>query len=107
MPSADGSAAADERLPDWEPLERALPRAWLHEWMFMFSIPRDSGGALRAYKHAITRRYLYLRLEDGHVAAYRRIRDEYLPAKLVEQVMDAYAIIEELGLRRDTEPAHG
>ena len=101
MPSADGPAAADEQLPDWEPLERALPDSWLDGWMFMCTIPRDSGTALRAYKHVITRRYLYLRLEDGHVAAYRPDRDQYVPAKLIEQVEDAYAAIETLGFSRD------
>ncbi|MDO8186698.1 hypothetical protein Q5424_18445 [Conexibacter sp. JD483] len=95
-----------ERACDWEPLERALPEAWLDGWMFMFYVSHPAGGEdLRAYKHQITRRYLHLRLEDGHVAAYRFLgHDSYRAAKLVEEVEDAYATIEPLGFTRAMEP---
>lgn len=96
----------DDFVPDWEPLQAALPDAWLDGWMFMsYAADPDGGGELRAYKHQITRRYLHLRLEEGHVAAYRFLGgDRYRRAKLVEEVEGAYATIELLGYARDMEP---
>jgi hypothetical protein len=96
----------DLTLPDWQPLERALPDAWLDGWMFMFfDTPPDDGELLRSYKHSITRCYLHLRVEQGGVAAYRHLGGgRYLPAKLVEEVEAAYAAIEQLGFTREMEP---
>ncbi len=99
----------DLTLPDWEPLERALPDAWLDGWMFMFfDSPPDDGEVLRSYKHSITRRYLHLRIEQGQVAAYRHLGGgRYRPAKLVEEVEEAYEALERLGFTREMEPIEG
>jgi hypothetical protein len=92
--------------PDWGPLERALPDAWLDGWMFMAYFPHPEGGEeLRAYKHQITRRYLHLRITKGGLEAWRYTGNEtYAAAKLVEEVEAVYATIEGLGYTREMEP---
>ncbi|MDO8214015.1 hypothetical protein [Conexibacter sp. CPCC 206217] len=92
--------------PDWAPLERALPEAWLDGWMFMAYLPHPGGGEeLRAYKHQITRRYLHLRIQDGVLEAHRSMGDHtYAPAPLDAAVDDAYLTIEQLGYMRDMTP---
>jgi hypothetical protein len=92
--------------PDWGPLERALPDAWLDGWMFMAYLPHPDGGEpLRAYKHQVTRRYLHLRVVGPALEAWRYAGGSaYTAAKLVEEVEDAYATIERLGYTREMEP---
>lgn len=99
----------DLTRPDWEPLERALPDAWLDGWMFMyFDSPPEPGEPLRSYKHSITRRYLHLRMEQGQVAAYRHLGGgRYAPTDLVEEIERAYEAIERLGFTRQMEPLDG
>jgi hypothetical protein len=56
--------------PDWEPLEQFLPLVLCSLFMWMNSIRLDQGAELQAYKHSLTRRYLYL---DGKADAWERL----------------------------------
>jgi hypothetical protein len=89
---------------DWQPLERAVPRAWLGGWMFMGYVSGPPGEPLRVYKHGITRRALHLRIQDGRLEAYRAAGGgRFRPAVLDEEVEAAYAGIGDHGARRETD----
>jgi hypothetical protein len=49
--------------PDWEPLKALLPLDLVDGFMWMQADTLDDGAELQAYKHAITRRYLFLDAE--------------------------------------------
>jgi hypothetical protein len=55
--------------PVWEPLIRLAPDH-VPDFMWMYSVELVDGTRLQAYKHRLTRRYLYL--DDGGRAFARR-----------------------------------
>jgi hypothetical protein len=54
--------------PDWRPLRRILPDVLVETFMWMFEVGLPSQ-PIHAYKHVVTRRYLFLSL-DGAAYAY-------------------------------------
>ena len=62
-----GPVVQSER-PDWRPLRRIVPDVLVETFMWMFEV-RLPGRRVHAYKHVVTRRYLFLSL-DGAAYAY-------------------------------------
>lgn len=84
--------------PDWGPLERALPIAWCHGFMWMQRVDHD-GIQIELYKHGITRRYLNL---DQNARAFRFTGGGYVEIPLSEAIELAFDGIEEMGWTRET-----
>lgn len=53
-----GFGDADE--PNWEPLLTVVGEELVGDFMWMFPIDLDDGTRIEAYKHRMSRRYLYL-----------------------------------------------
>src|SRR5687768_4074852 len=56
--------------PEWAPLNALLPEPLWVRFMWMNTVELDDGRDLHAYKHADTRRYLYL---DTDAVAYEHL----------------------------------
>lgn len=51
---------ADADEPDWEPLIALMAPELVGSFMWMFPVTLADGTRMEAYKHRVTRRYLYL-----------------------------------------------
>ena len=58
-------------VPDWRPLENAIPPEYCEEFMFM-----GMAGVIVLYKNRLTRRYLNIDAVTGKF--YRYANDEYV-----------------------------
>ena len=54
-----------DTVPNWEPLERAVPRVHLSDFMYMGRI-----GTIELYKHRNSRRYLNIDAVSGNFYEY-------------------------------------
>jgi hypothetical protein len=73
----------DDGEPDWAPLEAVLELELCGGFMWMFEVELSTGVRVHAYKHRLTRRYLYLDTEArawGYVEGRRATR--YRPMRL-------------------------
>jgi hypothetical protein len=80
-------AGADE--PDWEPLLALMAPELVGWFMWMFPITLADGTRVEAYKHRVTRRYLYL---DADLRAWTYRQDgryalEAAVAPVLEEVL--------------------
>lgn len=92
----------DSTSPNWAPLHLVVPPDQAEMFMWMHGCVWTDGFRLEAYKHRITRQYLYLS-EDG--AAYMAGEDEALHLVDVRSALDAIGDnLEELGCPRATTP---
>jgi hypothetical protein len=66
---------APTREPEWDPLIRVVGPILVEMFMWMYAASLPDGSELHAYKHAATRRYLFL-TADGRSFAYAG-RDRY------------------------------
>jgi hypothetical protein len=60
--------------PDWRPLRRLLPDSLVETFMWMFEV-RVPSERIHAYKHVVTRRYVFL--SDGGAAYVYLSEDRY------------------------------
>jgi hypothetical protein len=77
--------------PCWSPLERAVGRHRLDDFLWMFELRLDDGRTAHAYKHRTTRRYLYLTTDDETLGWWGE--DRYRPidrAVALQAVLGAY-----------------
>ena len=89
--------------PNWAPLHLVVPADQAEMFMWMHGCVWADGFRLEAYKHRITRQYLYLS-EDG--AAYAAGDDEALHLVDVRNVLNAIDdSLADLGWPRATTPA--
>ena len=58
-------------VPDWRPLENAIPPEYCESFMFM-----GKAGNIALYKHRLTRRYL--NIDAATERFYRYANDEYV-----------------------------
>lgn len=84
--------------PDWEPLEKAIPRDWCGGFMWMQRVD-EHDTTIELYKHGITRRYLNL---DSDAQTYRYTGSGYIPIGLEEALDWVFEGLEEMGWTRDT-----
>ena len=92
----------DFTSPNWAPLHVVVSPDQVEMFMWMHGCIWTDGFRLEAYKHRITRQYLYLS-EDG--AAYMAGEDEALHLVDVRSALDAIGDnLEELGCPRATTP---
>lgn len=84
MPAA--KPILDFTSPNWAPLHLVMPADQAEMFMWMHGCVWPDGFRLEAYKHGITRQYLYLS-EDG--AAYMPGEDETLHLVEVRSALDA------------------
>lgn len=57
--------------PDWAPLLGLVGARRAGEFMWMFEVALADGSVAHAYKHVLTRRYMYV-AEDGRTLALTR-----------------------------------
>ena len=101
MPAA--KPILDVTSPNWAPLHLVVPADQAEMFMWMHGCVWADGFRVEAYKHRITRQYLYLS-EDG--AAYMPAEDETLHLVDVRSALDAIGDgLDELGWPRPTTPA--
>ena len=102
---AAARAAADFGMdqPDWTPLEAVLPAEECGGFMFMGYYPGggNRAGAIRLYKHGITRHYLNLH-PSGQAYRYDGVTGGYRRIGLDEAIEHAFEGLEELGGTRST-----
>ena len=92
----------DFTSPNWAPLHLVVPANQAEMFMWMHGCVWADGFRLEAYKHRITRQYLYLS-EDG--AAYMAGDDEALHLVDVRSALDAIGHrLEDLGWPPATTP---
>ena len=82
--------------PDWGPLEKVLPFKWCGGFMFMGYV-----GAIRLYKHGLTRHYLNADPE-GNCYLYDSEFDEYFRVPRKRAIKTVFAGLEEMGYKRTT-----
>lgn len=80
--------------PDWEPLERVLPRAWCGGFMFM-----GYAGKVRMYKQGFTRRYLNID-PYGNCYEYDSPSDRYSIIATDDAIEHVFGGLEEMGWKR-------
>ncbi len=98
MPAA--KPIIDLTSPNWAPLHLVVPADQAEMFMWMHGCVWTDGFRLEAYKHRITRQYLYLS-EDG--AAYMVGEDEAPRLVDVRRALDAIAdSLDQLGWPRAT-----
>ena len=73
-------------MPNWEPLERAVPVSWLPDFMHM-----GEHGTIQLYKHRDTR--CYLNIDSDSMRFYRYRDGGYV------EVSQTTAILDPLGIR--------
>ncbi len=85
--------------PNWAPLFKILPPGQAELFMWMHTVVYDGGLRLEAYKHVITRQYLYL---DADGRGWRPAEDAPLhPLDPREPLEEIYRHLDELGWSRD------
>jgi hypothetical protein len=89
--------------PDWAPLEAVLPLEERGGFMFMGYSPPGGNrdGAIRLYKHGITRHYLNLH-PSGQAYRYDAVTGGYRKLGLEEAIAAAFEGLEALGGTRST-----
>jgi len=93
----------DFRSPNWAPLHLVVPADQAEMFMWMHRSVYADGVRLEAYKHRITRQYLYLS-DSG--SAYVAGEDESAHLVDVRSALDAIGdMLEQLGWPRATTPA--
>ena len=80
--------------PDWDPLEKTIPYEWCGSFMFM-----GYSGAIRLYKHGLTRRYLNIDPE-GRTYGYAG-NGRYFEIPVEAAIEACYERLEEMGYTRD------
>jgi hypothetical protein len=74
--------------PNWHPLLDLLGEQLVCEFMWMGQIDLADGTAVHAYKHALTRRYVYAG-EDGRTFAFT-LSGQYRPAPPYDAICAAF-----------------
>jgi hypothetical protein len=89
--------------PDWAPLEAVLPLEECGGFMFMGYYPPGGNreGAIRLYKHGITRHYLNLH-PSGQAYRYDAVTGGYRKLDLEQAIAAAFEGLEALGGTRST-----
>ena len=80
-----------EDPPDWKPLESLLGPALIGQFMYM-----GRSGAIRLYKHGMTRAYLNV---DDHLRTYAYLGGNYGLIPLARALAAAFQDCEKLGAR--------
>lgn len=94
---ADLMYAHGAHEPDWEPLEKFMPKyKWCSGFMFM-----GYSGKVRMYKHGFTRRYLNLDPE-GNAYIYIEETDNHVRIPKEIALDHVFAGLKEMGVRRST-----
>ncbi len=86
--------------PDWDPLETFLPLRLCGDFMWMQAYILGDVGQVQAYKHGITRRYLYL---DAEGRPYEHVATGFRRMRRVDAVEQVYGLWWALHDARDDE----